>query len=101
MNEDRFEQIKLAYPAPCGFPAIDWLISEVDRLRGDMGIQRAFIEGFKVDMEEQAATIATLRDHLRTDHDIAVSFTHAAGVRHDKQTCATCGVLNGQTKETN
>ena len=33
MSEDRLADIKKAYPFPCGFPTIDWLISEVERLR--------------------------------------------------------------------
>lgn len=42
------------------------LQAEVERLRGDMGMQKAFIEGFKVDMEEQDVTIATLRSGYET-----------------------------------
>ena len=64
---DRFEQIKLAYPTPCGFPTIDWLISEVERLRielmGQFGAYRMAAD----DATEKKTTITTLREVLACD----------------------------------
>ena len=69
MGRDRLEEIKyrgtqVIYGDPGMLADLNWLISEFERLRGDMGMQKAFIEGFKVDMEEQEATITTLREAL-------------------------------------
>ena len=76
MSEDRLESLKRWWRDVGNIKPgwvtrdFEWLISVVERLRGDMGIQKAFIEGFKVDMEERDATIATLREALEArEHD--------------------------------
>ena len=61
MSEDRLEQIRQAYPVPCGFPTIDWLISEVDRLREHLAQE---VRVFDIRIDERNTTIATYRDLL-------------------------------------
>ena len=51
-------------------------------------------------LSEAADEIESLQDHLQTNHDIAVLSFSRAGVRHDKESCATCKVLGVIQKET-
>lgn len=51
-------------------------------------------------LSEAAEEIERLQDHLQTNHDIAVVSFSRAGVRHDKESCATCKVLGVIQKET-
>ena len=50
-------------------------------------------------LSQAADEIERLQDHLHTNHDIAVVSFSRAGVRHDKESCATCKVLGVIQKE--
>ena len=62
MSEDRLEKIRQAYPVPCGFPTIDWLISEVDRLRGHLAQE---VRVFDIRIDERNTTITTLTERIK------------------------------------
>jgi len=62
----------------------------VERLRGE---RQSIVDECRKEGEALDASITTLREHLETNHDIAVASFSRAGVRHDKETCATCKLL--------
>ena len=74
MSEDRFKEIKLAYPAPCEFPAIDWLISEVERLQVELGGQ---LGAYLMVVDENTA----LREALRKYGSHILDYSGTAGCR--------------------
>ena len=113
MSEDRLKEIKLAYPAPCGFPAIDWLISEVERLRAAPLRQQAdrlmlevehlnkdladindlYDRTYNVNMELND-TIATLREALEKYGSHILDYSGTKGCRvgiTDLEESCRCG----------
>jgi len=89
-------------PEEWGAKRIDELETEVERLRGELTRAARFAaheDACRNRLLAAETTIATLREHLKDNHDIAVLSFSRAGVRHDKETCSTCKVLNGQGEE--